>query len=224
MFKFIRSQIRAVGFRRFFLAFSLIVAGIIWQFVQLGGGGISQIVKTIISFWPVFWAIWMGVGIVVWIVSGFKNLAALLFGLIGGGFMAETVLPGVVINKENMPLFFILTGLLILMGRKIKMGGTLYNYNYDGSEGGYFGGYFGKKGGGNFSGKTLLSTWFGGKSIKNKHGQGSKRKHSSRSRNTGASIEEMNESSGHKRTAGRSSNKGSDTPKGNGDGSDVSGS
>ena len=106
MFKFIRRQIRAVGFRRFLLAFSLIAAGIIWQFVQLGGGGISQAVKTIISFWPVFWAIWMGVGIVLWIVSGFKNIAALLFGLIGGGFMAETILPGVVRVKSLFCAFF----------------------------------------------------------------------------------------------------------------------
>lgn len=169
MLKFLRRQIRAVGFRRFFLAFSLIAGGLIWQFVQLGGGGIDVVIKQVLGFWPVFWAIWMGAGLVIWIVSGFKNLAALLFGLIGGGFMAETILPGVVINKENMPWFFILTGLMILMGRKIRLGGALYNYSYNDSGGGYFGGYFGNRGGAGFSGKTLLQSWFGIKPGKRKH-------------------------------------------------------
>ncbi len=222
VFKFIKRQVRTVGFRRFSFAASLILAGLVWKFVQLGGGSVEIAAKKVLSFWPIFWAVWMGSGLVLWMASGFKNIGALLFGLIGGGFMAETVLPGVVINSDNMPLFFILTGLLVLMGRRISAGGSAYSYGSDG--GGYFGGYFGKKDGGSFSGKTMAKSWFGGKSIKNKHGQSSKRKHSSRSRNTGASIEEMNESSGHKRTAGRSSSKGSDTPKGNGDGSDVPGS
>ncbi len=187
VFKFIKRQVRTVGFRRFSFAASLILAGLVWKFVQLGGGSVEIAAKKALSFWPIFWAVWMGSGLVLWMASGFKNIGALLFGLIGGGFMAETVLPGVVINSDNMPLFFILTGLLVLMGRRISAGGNAYSYGSDG--GGYFGGYFGKKDGGSFNGKTMLKSWFGGKSARSKHSHGSKRKHSSRSNGIGPSIE-----------------------------------
>ena len=186
VFKFIKRQVRTVGFRRFSFAASLILAGLVWKFVQLGGGSVEIAAKKALSFWPIFWAVWMGSGLVLWMASGFKNIGALLFGLIGGGFMAETVLPGVVVNSDNMPLFFILTGLLVLMGRRIGAGGSAYSYGSDG--GGYFGGYFGKKDGGSFSGKTMFKSWFGGKSSKSKHSHGSKRKHSSRSNIVGTSI------------------------------------
>ena len=187
VFKFIKRQVRTVGFRRFSFAVSLILAGLVWNFVQLGGGSVEIAAKKALNFWPIFWAVWMGSGLVLWMASGFKNIGALLFGLIGGGFMAETVLPGVVINSDNMPLFFILTGLLVLMGRRISAGGSPYSYGSGG--GGYFGGYFGKKNGGSFSGKTMAKSWFGGKSSKSKHSHGSKRKHSSRSNGVGPSID-----------------------------------
>lgn len=191
--KFIRRQVRATGFRRFSFATALIAAGVVWKFVQLGGGSVEVAAKKALSFWPIFWAVWMASGLVLWMASGFKNIGALLFGLIGGGFMAETVLPGVVINSDNMPLFFILTGLLVLMGRRIGAGGSAYSYgSYKDGSGGYFGGYFGKKDGGSFSGKTLFSSWFGGKSSRHKRSSGSgKRKHRSSSGNSEASIEEV---------------------------------
>jgi len=177
-----------------------------WKFVQLGGGSVEIAAKKALSFWPIFWAVWMGSGLVLWMASGFKNIGALLFGLIGGGFMAETVLPGVVINSDNMPLFFILTGLLVLMGRRISAGGSAYSYGSDG--GGYFGGYFGKKNGGSFSGKTMAKSWFGGKSSKSKHSHGSKRKHSSRSNGVGPSIEVEDDINRKKSSSRRGSNPG----------------
>ena len=210
VFKFIRRQVRATGFRRFSFAVTLIAAGVVWKFVQLGGGSVEVAAKKALSFWPIFWAVWMGSGLVLWMGSGFKNIGALLFGLIGGGFMAETVLPGVVINSDNMPLFFILTGLLVLMGRRIGAGGTAYSYgSYKDGGGGYFGGYFGKKDGANFSSKTLFSTWFGGKRSKHNRG-GSKRKHSSRSSDMGPSIEIAEDTHRKKSSSRRSSDRGSD--------------
>jgi len=206
VFKFIKRQVRTVGFRRFSFAASLILAGLVWKFVQLGGGSVEIAAKKALSFWPIFWAVWMGSGLVLWMASGFKNIGALLFGLIGGGFMAETVLPGVVINSDNMPLFFILTGLLVLMGRRISAGGSAYSYGSDG--GGYFGGYFGKKNGGSFSGKTMAKSWFGGKSSKSKHSHGSKRKHSSRSNGVGPSIEVEDDINRKKSSSRRGSNPG----------------
>ena len=214
VFKFIKRQVRTVGFRRFSFAASLILAGLVWKFVQLGGGSVEIAAKKALSFWPIFWAVWMGSGLVLWMASGFKNIGALLFGLIGGGFMAETVLPGVVINSDNMPLFFILTGLLVLMGRRISAGGSAYSYGSDG--GGYFGGYFGKKNGGSFSGKTMAKSWFGGKSSKSKHSHGSKRKHSSRSNGVGPSIEVEDDINRKKSSSRRGSHPGSNDAVGEG--------
>ena len=214
VFKFIKRQVRTVGFRRFSFAASLILAGLVWKFVQLGGGSVEIAAKKALSFWPIFWAVWMGSGLVLWMASGFKNIGALLFGLIGGGFMAETVLPGVVINSDNMPLFFILTGLLVLMGRRISAGGSAYSYGSDG--GGYFGGYFGKKNGGSFSGKTMAKSWFGGKSSKSKHSHGSKRKHSSRSNGVGPSIEVEDDINRKKSSSRRGSPRESDGTVGEG--------
>ena len=51
VFKFIKRQVRTVGFRRFSFAASLILAGLVWKFVQLGGGSVEVAAKKALSFW-----------------------------------------------------------------------------------------------------------------------------------------------------------------------------
>ena len=111
--KNIKREIRSTGNKRFFLAVSFIVAGTIWKVFQLGGDSAEGAVRKLISFWPIFWITWMAAGFLAWALSGFKNMSALIFSLTGGAFMAETVMPGVIFNTENWPLFLILAGVLL---------------------------------------------------------------------------------------------------------------
>lgn len=112
--KKIRKSVRRVGVQRFFTGLIFLFAGLVWWFFQVSSDGSSGIsLKKILSFWPVFWAIWIGSGFLWWVISGFKSVNGLIVSLVGGTFMAETVMPGVVINAENGPYFTILIGLFI---------------------------------------------------------------------------------------------------------------
>lgn len=112
--KKIRKWVQRMGVRRFFMASILILAGLIWKFVQLTGDSSSGLtLQKILSFWPLFWALWMGSGFLWWVLSGFKSVNGLIFSFVGGTFLAETAMPGVVINMDNWPYFIILVGLFI---------------------------------------------------------------------------------------------------------------
>ncbi len=112
--KKIRKSVQRVGVQRFFTGLIFLFAGLVWEFFQVSSDGTSGVtLKKILSFWPVFWAIWIGCGFLWWVITGFKSVNGLIFSLVGGAFMAETVMPGVVINAENGPYFTILIGLFI---------------------------------------------------------------------------------------------------------------
>jgi hypothetical protein len=130
--KNIKREIRSTGNKRFFLALSFIVAGTIWKVFQLGGDSAEGAVRKLISFWPIFWITWMAAGFLAWAFSGFKNMSALIFSLTGGAFMAETVMPGVIFNTENWPLFLILAGVLLFALPKRNLQANAYGYSYGG--------------------------------------------------------------------------------------------
>lgn len=118
-----------MGLQRFFTALILILAGLIWKFFQVSGdGGSGLTLQRILSFWPVFWALWMGAGFLWWVLSGFKSVNGLIFSFAGGAFMAETVMPGVVINPDNGPYFIILIGLFIFALPRKNYRTTAYSY------------------------------------------------------------------------------------------------
>jgi hypothetical protein len=130
--KKVKREIRSTGSKRFFLAIVFIVAGTIWKVFQLGGDTAEGAVRKMISFWPIFWISWMAGGFIAWALSGFKNMSALIFSLIGGAFMAETVMPGVIFNTENWPLFMILAGVLLFALPKRNLQSNAYGYSYGG--------------------------------------------------------------------------------------------
>lgn len=130
--KNIKREIRSTGSKRFFLAITFIAAGTIWKVFQLGGDSAEGAVRKMISFWPIFWITWMAAGFLAWALSGFKNMSALIFSLTGGAFMAETVMPGVIFNKENWPLFLILAGVLLFALPKRNLQSNAYGYSYGG--------------------------------------------------------------------------------------------
>jgi hypothetical protein len=74
----------------------------------------------------------MAAGFLAWAFSGFKNMSALIFSLIGGAFMAETVLPGVVFNTENWPLLMVLAGVLLFALPKRNLQANAYGHSYGG--------------------------------------------------------------------------------------------
>ena len=130
--KKVKREIRSTGDKRFFLAISFIVAGTLWKVFQLGGDSAEGAVRKMISFWPVFWITWMAAGFLAWALSGFKNMSALIFSLTGGAFMAETVMPGVIFNTENWPLFLILAGVLLFAMPKRNLQANAYGHSYGG--------------------------------------------------------------------------------------------
>jgi hypothetical protein len=136
IYKKFKKEVRKTGTPRFVLAISLVSAGIIWKFFQLGGDSAEGTVRKLISFWPIFWITWMAAGFLAWAFSGFKNMSALIFSLIGGAFMAETVLPGVVFNTENWPLLMVLAGVLLFALPKRNL--------YANAHGDSYGGYLGR--------------------------------------------------------------------------------
>jgi hypothetical protein len=113
--KKIKKSVQRVGVQRFFTGLIFLFAGLVWKFFQVSGDQNSEItLQKILSFWPVFWALWMGGGFLWWVISGFKSVNGLIFSFVGGAFMAETVMPGVVMNTDNGPYFIILIGLLAI--------------------------------------------------------------------------------------------------------------
>lgn len=130
--KNIKREIRSTGSKRFFLAITFIAAGTIWKVFQLGGDSAEGVVRKMISFWPIFWITWMSAGFLAWALSGFKNMSALIFSLTGGAFMAETIMPGVIFNKENWPLFLILAGVLLFALPKRNLQSNAYGYSHGG--------------------------------------------------------------------------------------------
>ena len=127
--KKIRNSVRRVGTRRFFTALTLIIAGLLWKFVQLTGDQSSGLtLQKILSFWPLFWALWMGSGFLWWVLSGFKSVNGLIFSFAGGVFLAETAMPGVVINMDNWPYFIILIGLILFALPRKNYATTAYSY------------------------------------------------------------------------------------------------
>jgi hypothetical protein len=178
IYKKFKKEVRKTGTPRFVLAVSLVSAGLIWKFFQLGGDSAEGAVRKLISFWPIFWITWMAAGFIAWAFSGFKNMSALIFSLTGGAFMAETVLPGVVFNTENWPLLMVLAGVLLFALPKRNLQANAYGDSY--------GVYGGKRS----SHKT------GGIKSSNNHGRfksGKRRTRSSSSNNS--SKEQHNESS-----------------------------
>jgi hypothetical protein len=132
IYKKFKKEVRKTGTPRFVLAVSLVSAGLIWKFFQLGGDSAEGAVRKLISFWPIFWITWMAAGFLAWAFSGFKNMSALIFSLVGGAFMAETVLPGVVFNTENWPILMVLAGVLLLALPKRNLYANAYGYSYGG--------------------------------------------------------------------------------------------
>jgi hypothetical protein len=120
----------------------------------------------------------MATGFLAWAFSGFKNMSALIFSLVGGAFMAETVIPGVVFNTENWPLLMVLAGVLLFALPKRNLHANAYGDSYGG-----------------YGGKTSSQKTVGIKSSNN-HGRsksGKRRTRSSSSNNP--STEQHNESS-----------------------------
>jgi hypothetical protein len=126
--KKVKREIRSTGNKRFFLAISFIAAGTIWKVFQLGGDSAEGAVRKMISFWPIFWITWMAAGFLVWALSGFRNMTALMLSLTGSAFMAETVVPGLIFNTENWPLFLILAGVLLFSLPKRNLQSNGYSY------------------------------------------------------------------------------------------------
>ncbi len=127
--KKIRKSAQRVGVQRFFTALILILAGLIWKFFQITGDASSGLtLQKILSFWPVFWALWMGGGFLWWVLSGFRSVNGLIFSFAGGAFMAETVMPGVVMNTDNAPFFIILIGLFLFALPRKNYQTTAYSY------------------------------------------------------------------------------------------------
>ena len=124
-----RNSVKRVGVQRFLTGLILLFAGLIWKFFQVSGdGGSGLTLQRILSFWPVFWALWMGAGFLWWVLSGFKSVNGLIFSFAGGAFMAETVMPGVVMNTDNGPYFIILIGLFIFALPRKNYQTTAYSY------------------------------------------------------------------------------------------------
>ena len=132
IYKKFKKEVRKTGTPRFVLAVSLVSAGLIWKFFQLGGDSAEGAVRKLISFWPIFWITWMAAGFLAWAFSGFKNMSALIFSLVGGAFMAETVMPGVVFNTENWPLLMVLAGVLLFALPKRNLQANAYGHSYGG--------------------------------------------------------------------------------------------
>lgn len=127
--KKIRKSVQQVGVQRFFTALILILAGLIWKFFQVSNDSESGLtLKKLISFWPLFWALWLGLGFLWWVLSGFKSVNGLIFSFAGGAFMAETVLPGVVMNTDNAPFFIILIGLFLFALPRKSYVNSAYSY------------------------------------------------------------------------------------------------
>jgi hypothetical protein len=132
IYKKFKKEVKKTGTPRFVLAVSLVSAGLIWKVFQLGGDSSEGAVRKLISFWPIFWITWMAAGFLVWALSGFKNMSALIFSLVGGAFMAETVMPGVVFNAENWPLLMVLAGVLLFALPKRNLNANAYGHSYGG--------------------------------------------------------------------------------------------
>jgi len=132
IYKKFKKEVRKTGTPRFVLAVSLVSAGLIWKVFQLGGDSSEGAVRKLISFWPIFWITWMAAGFLAWAFSGFKNMSALIFSLVGGAFMAETVMPGVVFNTENWPLLMVLAGVLLFALPKRNLHANAYGDSYGG--------------------------------------------------------------------------------------------
>jgi hypothetical protein len=127
--KQIRKSVKRVGVQRFFTGLIFLIGGLVWKFFQFNDNGSSGItLQKILSFWPVFWTLWMGGGFLWWVLSGFKSVNGLIFSFVGGAFMAETVMPGVVINTDNGPYFIILMGLFLFALPRKNYQTTAYSY------------------------------------------------------------------------------------------------
>ncbi len=127
--KKIRKSVKRVGVQRFFTGLIFLFAGLIWKFFQATGDASTGLtLQKILSFWPVFWALWMGSGFLWWVLSGFESVNGLIFSFAGGAFMAETVMPGVVINSDNGPYFIILIGLFLFALPRKNYQTTAYSY------------------------------------------------------------------------------------------------
>lgn len=125
-----------MGVQRFFTALILILAGLIWKFFQITTDSSSGLtLQKLLSFWPLFWALWMGSGFLWWVLSGFRSVNGLIFSFAGGAFMAETVMPGVVMNTDNAPFFIILIGLFLFALPRKNYQTTAYSYSYGKSKG-----------------------------------------------------------------------------------------
>jgi hypothetical protein len=130
IYKKFKKEVRKTGASRFVLAVSLVSAGLIRKVFQLGGDSSEAYVPRIFSFWPIFWIIWMAAGFLAWAFSGFKNMSALIFSLIGGAFIAETVIPGLVFNTESWPLLLVLAGVLLFALPKRNLHADAHAHNY----------------------------------------------------------------------------------------------
>lgn len=134
--KKIRKSVKKIGVQRFITGVIFLFAGLVWKVFQTSGDANSGLTfQRILSFWPIFWALWMGSGFLWWILSGFKSVNGLIFSFAGGAFMAETVLPGVIMNAENGPYFIILVGLFIFALPRKNYQTTPYSYSHGRSKG-----------------------------------------------------------------------------------------
>jgi len=128
--KKILKSMQRIGMKRFFTGIFFLVAGLLWKFLYVSGNNNSEInFRKILSFWPLFWFCLLALGLLWWVFSGFRLVIASFFIFAGGAFLAETMMPGVVINAENGPYFIILIGLFIFaLPRKNNYQTSAYSY------------------------------------------------------------------------------------------------
>ena len=119
-----------IGMKRFFTGIFFLVAGLLWKFLYVSGSQNSDLnLQTIFSFWPLFWSCLLALGLLWWVLDGFKLIIGLFLMLGWFAFLAEMMMPGVVINVENGPYFIILIGLFIFaLPRKNNYQTSAYSY------------------------------------------------------------------------------------------------
>ena len=128
--KKIRKSVQRIGFERFFAGIIFLIAGLVWRFFyDSGDKNYENRIEYFISFWSVFWALWVVSGFLWWVFSGFKSVYGLVMSMAGAAFLAETLVPGVVFNFENGPYLIILFGLIIFILPRRKHHTTAHSFD-----------------------------------------------------------------------------------------------
>lgn len=124
-----RRYFNRIGPLRFFLSLALIFLGIAWRYLEYlinppldetnnfpfetTGSGPDFNWTDLISFWPMFWAGTIVLSLIWWVLSGFKNITAVVVSLIAGILATEAMIPGTLFSREELPVYLALLGLFI---------------------------------------------------------------------------------------------------------------